>query len=274
MTPFPTPYTAIVLAADREPDNPVAAAARVPCKALAPVGGTPMVLRVIDALTDSREVGDLILCGPPRRLVEQTPELAGRIASGRVRWIESRATPSLSTGFALRSLAPGEPVLLTTADHALLSSRVVDHFCSEARRTGCDVSAALARQDDVAAAYPQTRRTAYRLGRTAYCSCNLFAFLTPRGRSAADFWRRVEALRKQPLRVVTAFGWMSVIRYLTGRLTLQQALGRVSRTMGLRAGAVVMPCPEAAIDVDSAADWHTVEAIVSGRQCKMQNQTI
>jgi hypothetical protein len=129
---------------------------------------------------------------------------------------------------------------------------------------GCDVAAALARRDEVAAAYPQTRRTAYRLGRTAYCSCNLFAFLTPRGRRAADFWRRVETLRKSPLRLVTAFGWMSVIRYLTGRLTLQQALARVSRTMGLRAGAVVMPYPEAAIDVDSPTDWHTAEAIASG----------
>ena len=44
----PASLTAIVLAADRTPRDPVARAAGVPCKSLAPVGGRPMVLRVLD----------------------------------------------------------------------------------------------------------------------------------------------------------------------------------------------------------------------------------
>ena len=43
-------FTALVLAGDRTPDDPVARAAGVPCKALALVGGRPMVSRVLDAL--------------------------------------------------------------------------------------------------------------------------------------------------------------------------------------------------------------------------------
>jgi len=35
-------FTAVVLAADRTPNDPVAQAAKVSCKALAPVGGRPM----------------------------------------------------------------------------------------------------------------------------------------------------------------------------------------------------------------------------------------
>jgi len=38
------PFSAIVLAGDCLPDDPVARAAGVPCKALVPVGGVPMVL--------------------------------------------------------------------------------------------------------------------------------------------------------------------------------------------------------------------------------------
>jgi len=258
---FPTLFTAIVLAADREPDNSVAAAAGVPCKALAPVGGMPMVVRVLDALSEADSIGDQILCGPRRDIVDQNRELAARIASGRIRWIENKATPSSSARHAMSSLSAGTPVLLTTADHALLKPSMVDHFCSEAQRTGCDIVTALAKRNDVTAAYPKTRRTAYRLGGTDYCSCNLFAFLTPGGRNAADFWRRVENLRKNPLRVVTAFGWISVLRYLTGRLTLPEALSRASQAMGLRVNAVVMPYPEAAIDVDSVLDWHIAESI-------------
>lgn len=264
MKTTPSLLTAIVLAADREPDNPVAGAAGVRCKSLAPIGGIPMVFRVLDALSSSERVSHQILCGPPQNIIDQAPELKARVSPGRVRWIENQATPSSSAYQAMQSLPQETPVLLTTSDHALLSPRVIDHFCREAQSSGCDVVAALARHEDVSTAYPKTRRTAYRVGKTAYCSCNLFAFLTPRAREAANFWRRIENQRKSPLRVIHAFGWMSVLRYLTGRLTLDEALNRISRRLGLKAGVVVMPYPEAAIDVDSIRDWRYVDEIVAG----------
>lgn len=256
-------FTAIVLAADRESDNPVARAAGVPCKSLAPIGGIPMIFRVLEALASSGGVADRILCGPPKSIIDREPELKNQIASGAVRWFENRTTPSASAYHVMQSLSPQTPVLLTTADHALLNAVIVDHFCAAAQASGSDVVAALALHETVARAYPQTRRTAYRLGPAAYCSCNLFAFLTPQARDAARFWRRIEDQRKKPLRVINAFGLLAVLRYLMGGLTLTGALDRISRRLGCRAGAVIMPQPEAAIDVDSVSDWHLVERIAA-----------
>jgi GTP:adenosylcobinamide-phosphate guanylyltransferase len=259
-------FTAVVLAADRGPDDPVAKAAGVRCKSLTPVGGKPMVFRVLDALTASQAVNTYILCGPPKFVVDQEPDLRTIIASGRVKWFENQATPSSSAFHVLQTLPDETPVLLTTADHALLSARIVDYFCSEAQATGCDVVAGVGRHEVVTAAYPQTRRTATRLEDGAYCGCNLFAFLTPRARLAADFWRRVENQRKNPLRVIRVLGWSAVSRYLMGRLSLNEALKRMSHRLGFKAGAVVLPFPEAAVDVDTVSDWKLVENIVSNRQ--------
>ena len=64
-------FTAVVLAADRGPADPVAAAAGVRCKSMTPVAGTPMVFRVLDALTASRQVNARILCGPPKSILDQ-----------------------------------------------------------------------------------------------------------------------------------------------------------------------------------------------------------
>jgi hypothetical protein len=119
----------------------------------------------------------------------------------------------------------------------------------------------IARHEVVLKAYPQTRRTATQLEDGAYCGCNLFAFLTPRARLAAVFWRRVEAQRKNPLRVIRVLGWTAVLRYLIGRLSLEDALHRVSQRLGFKAGAVIMPFAEAAVDVDSIEDWKLVEKI-------------
>jgi len=259
-------FTAVVLAADRGPDDPVAKAAGVRCKSLTPVDGTPMVFRVLDALAASHKINSRILCGPPKSIVDQEPELGALITSGKVKWFENKATPSSSAFHVLQSLPVETAVLLTTADHALLNARIVDYFCSEARATGCDVVVGVARHDAVTKAYPRTQRTSTRLQDGSYCGCNLFAFLTPRARLAADFWRQVESQRKKPLRVIRVLGIIAVLRYLLGKLSLAEALNRVSERLGFKAGAVVIPFPEAAIDVDSVRDLKLVEEIVSKRQ--------
>lgn len=261
----PTPkFSALVLAADRGPDDPVARAAGVSCKALSPIGGIPMVLRVVDALNASREVAGVNLCGPPESIVNQTGALKDLITSNKVNWFANQATPSTSAHHVLQRLPQEDPVLLTTADHALLSPQIVDHFCRHARESGCDVVIGIARHEIVSAAYPQTHRTATRLADGAYCGCNLFAFLTPHARTAADFWRQVEAQRKSPLRVIQILGATAVLRYLMGRLSLTDALSRISHRLGFKAGAIILPFAEAAVDVDSVNDRELVEKIIAG----------
>lgn len=222
-----------------------------------------MVLRVLDALSKACETGARLLVGPSMESVRQNEELAELVDSGRVRWVAAQETPSLSAFNVLQSLPDDQPVLLTTADHALLTPEMIDHFCREARRSGCDVLAGVARHELVAEAVPGTRRTVTKFKDGGYCGCNLFAFLTPESRKAADFWRQVEKQRKKPLRVIKVMGWMAVLRYLLGRLTLDQALKSLSARMGLQAGVVRMPFAEAAIDVDKVDDLLLVEALLA-----------
>jgi hypothetical protein len=65
--------------------------------------------------------------------------------------------------------------------------------------------------------------------------------------------------------VISAFGWLAVLSYLFRRPTLEQGLELISKRLGLRAGAVLMPFPEAAVDVDTVSDWKLVESIVANR---------
>ena len=262
----PNKFTALVLAADRGPDDPVAKAAGVPCKSLAPIDGIPMLFRVLNALDASREIDQKILCGPPKDIVDRESELSGLIAAGKVAWFENQRTPSSSAYQVLQTLPKSIPVLLTTADHAMLTPRMVDYFCSEARATECDVVVGVARHENVMKAYPETRRTATRLQDGAYCGCNLFAFLTPGARLAADFWRQVESERKKPWRMIRKLGWVTALRYLMGRLSLDDAIAIVSQRLGFKAGVVIMPFADAAVDVDSASDWSLVKKIVAKQQ--------
>jgi len=255
-------FTALVLAGDRGPDDAVAQAAGVCCKALAPVGGEPMVLRVLNALGESKQIGKRLLCGPPRQAMEHSRELQAGIDRGDWDWMENKATPSTSAHVALQTLPVTVPVLLTTADHALLRSEIVDYFCAQASRAGYDLAVGLALYDEVMAANPGVRRTGLRFRENTYCGCNLFAMISPEARKVADFWRRVEQDRKRPWRVARVLGWVSVLRFLLGRLTLDEALQRLSKRLGIRIGYVLLPFPEAAVDVDTESDWRYVQRLV------------
>jgi CTP:molybdopterin cytidylyltransferase MocA len=256
MTDITNRFTAIVLAADRNIPDPVARAAGVSCKAMAPVEGVPMVIRVIEALRLSETIDAITLCGPPRSIVEKDDQLRQFMDANEINWLPSRETPSTSAAASLRTVADDKPVLLTTADHALLNSAMVDFFCQQSRHAAVDVTVALASYRDIIIAFPGMRRTATRFQDGPFCSCNLFAILTTNGRRAVDFWRQVEHDRKKPLKMLNKLGYWAVLKYLLGRLTLREGLNRASKLLELRADAIMMPFPEAAVDVDNPSDWH------------------
>jgi hypothetical protein len=79
-------------------------------------------------------------------------------------------------------------------------------------------------------------------------------------------WKKVEDHRKQPIRVVGLVGWFAMLLYALGILSLAGAMRRISRQTGLAAGAVIMPFPEAAIDVDSAADLDLAREIATQKR--------
>jgi len=255
-------FNAIVLAADRGPDDPVAVAAGVAAKCLTPIGGSPMVVRVLRALEQSARVSTILLCGPQAAALRESPELSARV-SGGIRWMSPEATPATSAAAALAALPEDVPVLLTTGDHALLTPDMVRHFLDRARALGGDVVVGLAPHALVQGAYPRTRRTVLKFSDGGYCGCNLFAFLSPRGRRMAHVWKQVEADRKNPIRVIGLVGWGAMALYALRLLSLGDAVRRISRQANVVAGVVTMPFAEAAIDVDTVADLDLVRAIVA-----------
>ncbi|HEX2796962.1 MAG TPA: nucleotidyltransferase family protein [Immundisolibacter sp.] len=257
-------FHAVVLAGDRGPDDPVARHAGAACKALVPVAGQPMLLRVLDALAASTAVSRVTLVGPTREQLAACRPLARRIAAGELAWLSPAPSPSQSALAGLASVPAGTPVLLTTADHALLQAAWVDAFCAAVQATGKDAVVGLARHAAVQAVFPKSRRTALRFRDGAYCGCNLFAFLSPAGRRAPEFWRRIEQQRKKPHRLAAALGPGTLLAYLCGWLTLEAGLGRLSRRVGARLGAVLLDDPRAAVDVDSVADFELVERLLAG----------
>jgi GTP:adenosylcobinamide-phosphate guanylyltransferase len=250
-----TGFASIILAGERDARDALRDHTGVACKALLDIDGTSMIGRVIGALEAASTVDTIHLSGPAEGCVTADAGLSGMIADGRVDWTAPGPTPSTSAHNMLGRVPASHPVLITTADHPLLTPQIVDHFCRESAASGCDVVIGLAPHDLVKATFPDLKKTVLRFADGQYCGCNLFAFLTEDGRRVADFWRRVERDRKKPLVVIRLLGLWALLRYRLGWLTLDAALARLSRKVGVRIGAVILPYAHASVDVDSVADY-------------------
>ncbi len=254
----PPRWNAIILAAGRGPNDPMAKAYGVANKCAIEIAGKPMLSRVARALHDSGVVASTLVSIENR-------ELATAILGNGIATIASAASAPASVIAAVEQGALTYPILITTADHALLTPAMVRYFCQSTEQSGTGFTVGLATAETVLAAYPGTVRTFFRLGKARYSACNLFALRDARGLKLLARWQYLEPVRKKPWRLVAAFGVEPLLRFLTGALDLEKALAIVSRQLGLQVTAVLMPFAEAAIDVDKPADKELAEEILKQR---------
>ncbi len=244
-------FQALVLAGSRGETDPVAASEGVPEKALVDIGGQAMLARVIGALRAA---------GATRIAVAASPGPVEALAlSLGCEVFPASSGPSESAAAGFSRL--GAPMLLTTADHALLKPEWVRDFVAEAGATG-DVAVMLARRAAVEQAAPGSRRTYLRFSDGDWSGCNLFYFATPQAGAAFALWKQVEADRKRPWRIVRKLGPGLLLRYLLGRLPLSEAMAHLGRLAGVSVGIVAARDGLAAVDVDKPDDLAQVRALI------------
>lgn len=249
-------YTAVVLAGTRPGGDPLAAHAGVSHKALIEVGGEPMLARVLRALAAAPSVARIAVVIDRPEVVASMPDVGKPVEV-----LPAASGPSASVAAAMQRV--GLPLLVTTADHALLQPEWVEEFLQAAGRADADAHLAVARREAVEAAAPHTQRTWLRFSDGDYSGCNLFLLSRPAAGAVVQLWQRMEAERKRPLALLGLLGYSYVLRYRFGWLSLSQALQRVTKLAGARLAPVVLSNGRAAIDVDKPADLVLVRELLA-----------
>lgn len=251
-------WTAVVLAGSRPGRDAFAEQFGTDLKALIPVAGEPMVRHPVRALLESDSVGRvLVLSQAPDRIGAVLPE------DPRLTAKESQGTIAETIENLILSHTAEFPLLVTTADHALLDGQMIAEFITKAE--GASVAVGVVERQSLLARLPQTKRTwlAFRGG--AYSGANLFALGSIKSLAAIEQWRSVEQDRKKGWRVLGALGPALLLGAVLRLRTLDQSIAIVGRKLGLTARAVVLSNPLAAVDVDKPVDHAIVEAILAGK---------
>lgn len=254
--------TAIVLAAQRAGRlDPLAERAGVSHKCLVPIGGVPLITHVLTTLAATpgiaairvvieREAFDLLrpvlrtVAGAPVELIAAADNLADSVGAGA----KGAATP----------------LIITTADNALLSTEAVGEML-DCLADGAEGVVALATRDAVLAAHPEGQRRFYELRDNAYSNCNLYALSGPKALSAAEAFRGGGQFAKSARRIIAAFGLLNLLLLRFRLISVDTAMKRLSRRFGVKLRAVILADGAHAIDVDNERTYAIVDQLLPGR---------
>ncbi len=249
----------MVLAGSRPGVDSFAAAHGTDLKALIPVAGTPMVVRPVAALLDAPEIAGV------RVVAQQVDRIAAVLPASDPRLGIEASGDSIAATIAaiLADPATRFPLLVTTADHALLDPAMIADFCAKA--AGIDLGVGVVSKSALDRRLPQTRRTWLKFRGEAFSGANLFAFGSPKAASVVALWRSVEQDRKKGWRMIAALGPGVLLGSVLRVRTIEQTLTKIGDRLGLSIRAIELANPLAAVDVDKPADHALVTAILEGR---------
>ena len=255
-------WSAIVLAGQRPGIDPLASLFSLESKACVPLLGKPMAAWVIETLLAMPQIGNIVILAQNREMVS-APGLAELIDDDRVTFAKSIGGISQSISNVIGKAPLEWPVLITTADHPLLTVDMVSAFIDG---TGVsDLAVGAVERQTLLQRYPESKRTWLKFRGGAYSGANLFALSSRDTLKALELWAQAEQDRKKAFRLFWHFGPGLALRAITRTISFRSALHRAGRKLGLNASLVLLSQAEAAIDVDKISDHEQAELILSQR---------
>jgi CTP:molybdopterin cytidylyltransferase MocA len=233
--------TAVVLAGADAGDT-IAGAGGVEAKALLPVAGRPLAAYVLEALTRSGRVDEVVYVGPGAAYLGGYEVVA--MPSGR------RFEDSLALGLGAAIGRGAQQVLLATADLPWLAPEAVTRFVDAARLTGAQLVYPVVADEDIERAFPGQKRTYVRLGDGRFTGGNLALLTREAVPAVLPLISRAFAGRKDPLKLAALVGFGTLLRLLTGTATLASLEARVGELLGVNARALRTADAAVAADVD------------------------
>ena len=247
----------MLLAGSRPGGDPFAMANGVALKPLIPVAGEPMLLRPLRALLACPSITRI------RVLTQDVVVIGAVVDDNLLITIESSSRTIASTiASILADPTTTYPILITTADHALLTSEMVVKF--QDRAAGADLAIAVVEKGNLMSRLPQSHRTWIGFKGGHYSGANLFALGSAKAARAISLWASVEQDRKKGWRMLLAFGPALLLGAVLKLRTIDQSLAQIGKKLGINLTAIVMDDPLAAVDVDKPSDLALVEAIIAG----------
>ena len=229
-----------------QPEDPLYMYSHGDSKALIDVAGKPMIQWVLDALSDAKLVDNVIVIGlSPKSGVTCKKPLHFLSNQGRM-----LANIVAGVNKSLELNKKNKYVLIVSSDIPTLRPEMVDWLIETSMETQDDLYYGVCPKAVMEARFPGSKRTYTPLKDMAVCGADINISHVRNATEHLDMWEQLIGTRKSPLKQAGIIGLGTLLALFLRRLTLEDAVRRVSERIGIKGRAIVWAHAEPCMDVD------------------------
>ena len=229
------------------PGEPLYPATEGESKALVDIAGKPMIQWVLDALSESKTVDNVIIVGLTGK--------SGLECSKKMYFVsnQGKMVANLQAGGRkVKEINPkAEHVLMVSSDIPGITGEMVDWVVNTDMQTDLDVYYHILQREVMEKRYPGCKRTWTHLKGLEICGGDMnMGRLSLLLSDETDMWEKITDARKSPMKQATLVGFDTAFLLLTGQLTLEKAETNIMTRLNITGKAIVCPYAEVGMDVD------------------------
>ena len=231
-------------------------------KALLDMAGKPMIQWVLDALSQSSLVEHVVVIGLTAdsgvtcsKALDFIPDQGGmldNIRAGARRLLEMNPA--------------AQHALVVASDIPSITGESVDWVVNEVLKSDADIHYNVITRQVMEARFPGSRRSYTKLKDAEVCGGDLNAIRCAMALDTHSIWDEIIATRKNVLKQAALIGYDTLLLLLLRAITIEQAVGRVTKRLNLTAKALICPYAELGMDVDKPNQLEMLRADLSKRQ--------
>ncbi|HEX9839290.1 MAG TPA: nucleotidyltransferase family protein [Anaerolineales bacterium] len=251
-----------------QPEDPLYTFSNGNAKALIEIAGRPMVQWVLDALSDAKNVDNVILIGlSPRSGVTCKKPMHFLSNQGRM-----LANIVAGVNKAIELNKKNKYVLVVSSDIPAIKPEMVDWLIETCMETKDDLYYGVCPKDVMESRFPGSKRTFTHLKDMDVCGADMNITHVRMATEHLDMWEQLIGTRKSPLRSASIIGFGTLFKLATRQLTLDEAVSRVSQRIGIKGRAIVWPYAEPCMDVDKPPQLELLRADLERQQHQMMKK--
>lgn len=225
-------------------------------KALLEINGKPMIQWVLDALSDSPSIGNVVVMG--------LDESSGVTCEKPLFFMPSQGSMVdniLGGAKRLQTINPAiRYMLIVSSDIPTLTGEMVEWLVQTITASDHDVYYGVVKRETMEARFPGSKRSYTYLKDMVICGADINAVQMSAITSNYELWSALIEARKNAFKQAGLIGWETLLLLLLRQLTLDGVVQRVGSRLGLRGRALVCPYAEMGMDVDKPAQFEMLTA--------------
>ena len=245
-----------------QPEDPLYTYSHGDSKALIDVAGKPMIQWVLDALGDTKHVNNVIVIG-------LSPK-SGVVCKKPLHFLsnQGRMLANIVTGVSksLELDKKNKYVLIVSSDIPAIKPEMVDWFIETCMETKDDLYYGVCPRETMEKRFPDSKRTWTHLKGMDVCGSDISISHVRMATEHLDMWEELIGNRKSPLKQASIIGFGTLFSLFTRQLTLEDAVARVSKRIGIKGRAIVWPYAEPCMDVDKPHQLELLRADLAKEQ--------